>query len=374
MKRRKPKAIAIKKRLRKMQRKARFAGFLYFLGSIALLACLVAIPFLMPGYATGVTVLSFYQPIIDVTSQPLTLDLLLGAIVGGFYLLMLLTAVINFFRSFSRLSILMKSHLKYKSNVDYNYYAMQDLGDYFSKTFTAIIVYTVLIFLFQGQPKLLDMAFLITVVAGVAFHLLAGLAGGNIAVFFAGERLVEQPREGALAIFFIRNLLQIGATLAMVYFFALESTFGQEAIQLLDTLVIQKAGMGDIMGYIPLAIEFLIWICMFVLIGRANSTIEFHHDGMETPGIKRNRVFTFFTVLLVVALHVVPVILNNLAFALNQNLAIVAGVALVSFILDCIIHPKERSDFDNDGINYGDPDLDMYFNQGNANHYHNTII
>jgi hypothetical protein len=53
---------------------------------------------------------------------------------------------------------------------------------------------------------------------------------------------------------------------------------------------------------------------------------------------------------------------------LNQNLLIAAAVALIAFLLDCIIRPRARDD-----SNYDDVDIDAYF-QGGEQRYNNTII
>ena len=382
MKRIPSKATLLKKRVRKIQGRAKFVGILYLLGTIGLLAITACMPLLAGTViATDVAVmpvLTFYQPIVDLFANgaeafnSLTATQVTELIVVVLFAAMLLTMVLNVLRSIGKLGWLFKRRASYSNGFNRNMYAMDDMAKRFSNSLYTLVVIHLFIYLFSGASAQITTNAYIALGVGFGLHFICGLIGGTVTLFSTGDRVEEEVRENGLFVFFVRNLLQIAAVAAIAYFLLQESVLVAKIQELLKLVLEEKKPIAEIdwMGVIPAGIELLAWIFISVLAGHAIADTEFNRDGVVGSGMRNFAIFSFLTALVLAAGIALPMLGIGVATAteLNQNLLIAAAVALVAFLLDCIIRPRTRDDSD-----YDDVDMDAYF-QGGEQRYNNTII
>jgi hypothetical protein len=153
----------------------------------------------------------------------------------------------------------------------------------------------------------------------------------------------------------------------MIYFLAMPTNFGNGKV-IRDTVFKVLSGnpaelLKDVMGLIPAIIQIVVGLFMLVLIKHATAATEFNRDCMDGAGMRNYTVFVFFVFLAVGAYVVLPFlgIPQGVQAALNTNVLIAAAIAFVSFILDCVIKSKPKTE----SIGASDElDMEAYFQGG----------
>lgn len=381
MKRITSKAVLLKKRVKSIQGRAKFVGVLYLLGILALAAAAATLGLLNGTViapdsefpAVVLPVLTFYQPIVDVFSNlnALTMTMVMNAVAALFFTIMLLVMAINILRALSKLNWLFKVRASYTNGFNRNMYAMDDLGKIFSSSLAALVICNLFIYLLSDAATITTYGY-IAVGGGLFFHFVCGLIGGTVTLFTTGENVEEEPREHGLVAFFFRNLIQLAAAGAILYFFVPNSIFAAGLRDVLEHLILMDfAWFGEnLMALIPFAVEVVLWLCVIVLIKHATAATEYNRDCMDGAGMKNYAVFAFFTAICLAALIALPYF--GIGAAMEQEVMtqviIAAAVALVAFIFDCAVKPRVRG-------NYDDLDMDTYFRDGGeATKFNNTIV
>lgn len=378
MKRMNPKTAQLRKRVKAVQGKAKFAGVLYLLGTIAL-AALVALFPVLEGGQTEITLsaIKFYKPLQELFSggfaglKSLTVDQMVSAAIALLYALMLLGMAINVLRSIAKLGWLFKRRASYTNGFNRNMYAMDDMGKRFSGTLGAMVIFNVFIYLLLGESVKITTFGYIMLGGGLAWHLLVGALGGTVTVFTMGDHIEEEEREHGIFVYVIRNVLQLVATAAILFFLVPQSVLMTKIEETLQLLVVDKAGFSalELKDLVPAGVELVAWICLCVMIKHATASTEFNRDCMDGAGMRNFTVFSFFTFLAIGALVLLPYLGIGVvegASKLNSKLAIATGIAFVAFLLDCIVKSGGRGSYD-------DLDMESYF-KGDSGRYNNTII
>ena len=376
MKRINSKAALLKHRVGVIHGRAKFVGVLYLIGTVAF-AALAILSTMIDGTVLAINkafpllnlpVMTFYQPIVTLFGNvnALTTDVLLAAVGGILYAILLLTVVINVFKALSKLGWLFKRRASYTNGFNRNMYAMDDLAKCFSSSFGAILILYLQIYLLTASAEVtvtVNMIGYITLAAGLALHLLCGVIGGTVTLFTTADNMEEEPREFGVFAFFVRNLIQLAATAAIVYFLAPQSGL-LGGLKDIVYNVVEKSDtawlMQNVMTLLPTAAELLAWVCISVLIKHAVSDTEFNRDCLDGAGMKNFTVFSLFAALLIAAIAVLPMLQMGAALTQEKMLAVIiaAAVAFVAFALDCIVKPRHRGDYD-------DVDMEAYFRGGN---------
>ena len=402
MKRIQSKAALLKKRVRAVQGKAKFAGLLYLLGTIALAAVAALVVFVRGAYISPTEgELMMFKSVIDeatflvmgdgtvggVKAVLQDAELLMRAVVLLIYAVMLLVAVINVFRCLGKLGWLFKRRASYSNGFNRNAYAMDDMSKRYSSSLAAIIVCNLLIFALGGVG--FTQLGYFAIIGGVVLHLLAGLVEGKVTLFTTGEKMEEEEREHGLFVFFVRNILQLAVLAGIFLFFVCnpfevnESTsanttntvLGSVLLEVLDLAVVQR-DFGALMNMqllVPFAVEVFVWISLIVLIKHATAATEFNRDGLDGTGMKNFAAFAFIGAVCLAGLALLPMFgfgewLNVAESEMNNNLIIAAAIAFVGFLLDCFVRPRVRGSYD-------DVDTDAYFSDGYEQpKYNNTIV
>ena len=329
------------KRVRKAQGKARFVGFLYLLGALGL----AGLTFLMPvltfdGKPLGIT--SFFNPYLDLFGGKVDL---LSVAIATLYLFVVLSVVFNALGCLGKLGDLTQNNSKQMGRYNKTMQAMDKMGRLFSGSFAAIVIFHFLIWMFVGEAGkvALTSGAYITLVFGIAIHFFAGLLHGKVHYFQVGGQIanvVEVKRECGLFVYFFRNLVQIAATAAILYFLA-PNTLLNGAIK--NVL----AGQIVINDLLPAGLQALMVIFIIVLIKHATATTEFNLEGMDGKGMKNYRVFSFLTFLVAAGALALCFLQTKV---LENYLLFVAGIAFVAFLVDCIFktRPKKVKEEENE--------------------------
>ena len=374
MKRINSKSALLKKRVRTIQARAKLVGILYLLGSIALLALaagaslLNGTPFsgdkVFPAFALPITL--FYKPFVELFKDGMTADEVVNAIMAAFYAIMVLVMFINVIVSFTKLGWLFKRRASYTSGFNRNMYAMDDMGKCFSSSFAALIVCNVVIFLVASAASVTTFGYIALAVA-LFFHFVCGLIGGRVTLFTTGDDIQEEVREFGLFTYFVRNLFQVAAVGGMIYFLLKPNALGNNYV-IRDTLYKVLSGnpaalLSDIMALVPAIIQIVVSLFMLVLIKHATAATEFNRDCMDGAGMRNYTVFVFFAFLGIAASVVLPFlgIPQGVSAVLNTNVLIAAGIAFVSFILDCAIKSRPNTDTI---VASDELDMEAYFQSG----------
>ncbi len=378
MKRMNPKTAQLRKRVKAVQGKAKFAGILYLLGTIALGALVALFPVLTGG-TTEITLsaLKFYKPLQDLFAngfaglKSLTVAQMVGASIALLYAFMLLGMAINILRAIAKLGWLFKRRASYTNGFNRNMYAMDDMGKRFSGSLAAMVIFNVFIYLLLGEGAKITMLGYIILGGGLAWHLFVGAIGGTVTVFTMGDHIEEEEREHGVFVYVIRNVLQLVATATILYFIIPQSVLVTKIEEVLQALVVDKAGFGalELKGLVPAGVELVAWICICVLIKHATGSTEFNRDCMDGAGMRNFTVFAFFTFLALGALAVLPYLGIGVvegAEKLNVKIVVATGIAFVAFLLDCIVKSGARGAYD-------DLDMETYF-KNDSGRYNNTII
>lgn len=324
-----------RKRIKKVQSKAKFAGWLYLLGTIAMavLACLSVVQ--VEGHqfwAEKLSIGNFLEPIKSLKNVGVSVDL----IVSVLYLFVLLAVIINVLKCWGKLSRLTKrSAVKLNRNRD----AMERMGKIFSGSFAVVVIFHFLFFVLLQGVKL-NMFGYVALAAGVFIHLLAGIVEGKVGKFDNQASIEEHKRETGLFVYFVRNFLQIAAVVGIIYFFVKGSTISTHVPALLKGDM--AALTGDIMVLVSFALQIVAVISIMVLIKHATATTEFNFWGIDGPGMKNYRVFSFFTFIAAAGIFAVGMLNLPEGEKTDWTFAIVAAIALVIFVLDCIMKSRRK--------------------------------
>ena len=316
----------MKRRISKMQRRAKGTGLIYLLGTIALAALTVMA--LVAG--------EFWTPILDVfaaedlmTAITANVTGIAAAVLNG---VLVLIVAINALKSLTKLGWLFKKKASKVYGFNRNMYAMDDLAKIFSGTFAAIVIVRFVVGMLEGGLVLNDATYLM-IGAGLIIHLFFGLIAGNVSIFSTENGVEEQKREIGNFIPFLRNTVQLTVTAAILVFtMDFAADFGSTVTALVADTNGFLASEGMIGGVLLIA---LVLVACF-MIGRATNNVEFDPEGPEAHG---RGAFLFLSILVLIIAAVAY-------FMANAATLTIAIVALVSVIFEaCTVKlPKEAKE------------------------------
>ncbi len=330
-----PHSLYIRKRVARNRRRAIFVGLLYLLGVFALAAATCLLSWFEHELAPiGVT--EFYKAFLpknlkgfDVADKAKLIALINCAL----YAVLLLALAINALKALGKLGWLGKKRGSKIYGFNRNAYAMEELGNIFSGSFTAIVNVCVLMSLLCGALAVTKWTYIL-LGGGVAIRILLGFWGSKTGYYdLVKGDVVEQKREVGRFSPVVRNILQFAAIAGIVYFLdfaALNATL---------VSIMSKDGASafvkDMDALIPFAAQILAILCLFVLVKHATNITEYNFDGAQGAGMKNFKIFSFLVFLF--AGGAVAYEYFVIKDALNKNLLIVAGIALAIFVIELIM-------------------------------------
>ena len=207
-----PNIAAMRKKVKKVHKKARFVGLLYLLGTLALVV-LSLLPCTEIKFSNGkqLSILSFFSLFGLVFKGNIAAILILLA-----YLTLIFVALYCFFRIFSRFRRVMKKNERNVNACNRNVSAMEDMGDIFSFIFSSTVVLYMLIFvltpsegglMIERDKPVLTLLGYIFLGVGALIHFVAGTIGGTSSLFIVGVSVEEKKREDKIITYVIRLCL-----------------------------------------------------------------------------------------------------------------------------------------------------------------------
>ena len=341
----------VKKRIAKVQGKAKSTGFFYLLAILAVTAVALVFP-LLTLKGTDITVelgvMKFWKIFKDAKGAWKANAVQLA--VAGVYGLMALTLVINVLRAFGKLGWLYKKKASKLYGFNRNVYAMDDLGRIFSCSFTSVVIAHVFIAMLANDVTKVKIEMMAYVVLGVGlfFHFVCGLASSKVSIFETDEGIKEVKREVSSGKSFVRNFIQVVLVAVFAYFLAnysvLRATIDKALAEGKDILknvkeLIVPAGQG------------LLFIWFMALASYAFGTKEYD---IETSARGRKG----FVVLAVFALLTAGGLIGYTQFVaktpLKINAVILAATALVAIIFEALLSKKPRAKGESDDVDLND--------------------
>ncbi len=385
MKRIESKAKLLKKRVRAVQGKAKFVGMMYLLGLILLAAAGVMLTMvsgtsvsteaIMGATGLDLPVLKAFAEISAIFTSPngalgflQDAELLIRLLVILIYAAMLLALLINILRALGKLNWLFKRRASYANGFNRNMYAMDDISKRYSSSLKALIICNLQIMLLSLSANAegvveqqITLFGYITLGVGLLWHFVCGLAEGTVTLFTTGKKIEEEERQYGLFIYFVRNLIQLVAVAAIVYFLVPQSVLLVKLQQCFTALLAQDfAWFGtNITQLIPMILELFAWIFIFIMLGHAVAATEFNRDGKFGKGMKTYAVASFLAFLFIgvwTALPFLPFDTGMAAGVFNFNLLIPAVIAFVVFLFDCICKSKTKPSKDEEEEDFYDPE------------------
>ena len=357
---------ATRRRVRRVQGQAKFVGWLYLLGTIALAAlsflALMAIPKEQAVgtvyWEEGLSVTNFWKPFKQLFDKDMdwknfrtVLDWY-SLSVAFAYAFVLLTGVVNVMKAFGKMGALMSKTSKSAKLCNRNMRAMEKMGKIFAGTFAAIVCFHLFIYIITPQMekvyeiKLTAYAYILLCV-GLAVHFFAGLLQGKVSNFSVDTQkktITEEKRKYNLFVYFVRNLVQFVAIAAILYFLLPKSTlwmtfklfYAGDFKAALDLWTADKMMMALDICWL-LAIVF-----MFVLVKHATAATEFNRKGIDGKGMKNFAIFSFLSFLAIGAAFTIHYLELDGDAGMPKYYLFAGGVALAAFLFDVIVKSKRK--------------------------------
>ena len=317
-------AVAARKRVKKVHAKARWAGVLYTLGALALLAFTV-LPILTSGVQT-LDIGHFISNIVGFINGETEIAFFIVAVL---YVILLLTVFFNFFRCLSKLGWLSNRSSRYVNGYNKNMRAMEQMGERFAQSFGRFVNFYLIAYLVYSADAKVAIEMMAYVALGVCLviHFIAGLTSGKVSRFNVqgvGGVVEEIKRECGLFVYFFRNLVQIGAIGAILYLFAPNALIGAalQDFALIDLAVIMQA---------------LLLLTLFVMIRHATADTEFNRLGIDGKGMKKFVIAAFFATIFAAVAAV-------MAQEMDMNYIYIAAIAFGTCLIHWIFKTRHKAE------------------------------
>ncbi len=336
---------ASRKKIKKTHSKAKLASGLYTLGALALMVLVFCTTLNVKFAENGLSITTFFRPLIDIFKGDLNL---IAVVIMLLYLFMVIFAVVNFFKCFSKFGRILRRSYKNITTCNKNMLLMEEAGDAFSASFVCYAVVSFIITILSYAKtdttgQVLQMPFtmmgLIALAVGLVIHFVAGTIGGTVSIFIVGATVEEKQREDKIAIFLVRNVMQVLVLAAIWYFFVPASNLYYQLDLLLQKspdCILTNPG-NDMLAFSGLILQPVACVWLIVLMKHALSSTEYNLSGMYGPGMHVFRVFSVFTAVTAIGLFILDVFNGKKI----SNYLFVAILSVVGFVLDLVIAPHE---------------------------------
>ena len=350
----------LRKRIAKNRSRAAFVGVVYLFALFALAAA-VCFPMLSAEVAAG-GVTEFWKAFLPKNIKAINFrdggDVLQFVNVV-LYALTSLILLISVLRALGKLNWLFKCKASKTYGFNRNRYAMESLGKTFGGCFAWVVNVNLFAYALCPDAKI-RLLLLIVLGGGVLVSLFGNVLGAKVSYFDieAGGKIVEQARPVGRGVPFVRNLIQLCVAFGGAYLFLRANTLDTYLSPMLTKGAMKGYFDSNFLVYIPMALQALSLLFIMILIKHATGIAEYSHDGADGAGMKTFRVVTFLLFLTAAGTATFRYILGeaNLKYSggcvklidkgADYNSTILAGVALVSFIIEVAMRKLPRERFD----------------------------
>ncbi len=332
---RNPHGLYIRKQVARNRRRAIWVGLLYLLAIFAFAAAVCVLP-LFEHELAPIGITEFYNVFLPNTLKSFDASdkaQLVALMTCAIFALLLFTLAINALKALSKLSWLCKKRGSKVYGFNRNVYAMEELGNIFSGSFTVIVNFFLIMSLCCGEFAITQWMYIL-LGAGVALRVLLGFWGSKTGYYdLVNGNVVEEKRTVGRFAPVVRNILQFAAIIGILCFLNFADL--HERLFALLTKDGLKEFLSDINVIIPLVAEVLVVLCLFVLVRHATNITEYNFDGPYGAGMKNFKLFSFFIFLF--AGGAVVYQYSMMEQMLDKALLIIAGIALAMFIVELIM-------------------------------------
>ncbi len=340
------------RRIKKVHKKARWVGFLYLLGTIAL-TVLSLLGCLNIKFHNGDTlsVLNFYKPFLWIFKAEYS-----GVLVFLMFLIMTIRVIVNCFKSIVTVRRVFKKNEKNTNACNRNVSAMEDMGEIFAATFSHVLVLYALMYVFspakagEGDVYLyiirdsmpLTLMGVIACAFATIIHFVAGAIGSTSSLFIVSSSIEERRREEGVLVFVMRSFIKVATAFAMLWLFLPASTIHEKLPMLFEFKFDELMPNGDIMPLLVMVLQIAALVLICLCIKRATHTLEFNLIGMEAYGMRRFSVYVLIAAILNLGIFVLcmddmgkdnPLVISHLVIAI---------IGIMAFVLEFIVKPRTR--------------------------------
>lgn len=329
--------LSLKKSIMQTRRRAYRAGLLYLLGTI-LMAAFTIMPMLgMP------LVKSLNFTIADLKAAFSGFRIKDNEFwIAALHCLLVCAAVINVLRALGKIKWLFKKKGSRVYGFNRPAYAMEIMGERCAGTFKAIVLtYSLMIILrnIDVSALVLDDVFFMVLAVGVAtfIQIVSGLHGSKTAFFIPrpGAEIAEQKSAANRMVSLLCNVVQVVGGFLILFLFLQETTLYA------DLKMVAKDGFGaltsDMMVLAAFALQVITFLMIALLVGHAVGLTEYNAGGLHAPNVKRARVLAMLVLLCSAGCFAVQYVNKAEAETLQYSYLIIAGIALVVFVLDVVL-------------------------------------
>ena len=331
------------KKIKKAHKRTKAVSALYVIG-LLLLTALAFLPTVNIEFAGKgkLFIGTFFWPLIHFFKKKTNV---VDLIVMLLYCILLAILLINFFRGMSKFGKIMRRTSGNVTTCNKNLAIMEEIGGIFAGSFACYLIFNFIIYMITDSldpaPKLfgaVTLWALVALVVALIVHFWAAIAGAKVSVFIIGSTIEEKKREDKIAPFFLRNLIQVLAIVAILYFFVPATNLYIELGDLFKKGEVSDLTnfSSDLFAFLALVLQVLVILVMSILIKHATALTEYNRIGMDGSGMRNFRVFGLFATVLCAALFFVDKVDGD---QLNYLFAAIAAFA--GTLMDFIIKPKQ---------------------------------
>ena len=353
------KYLQMKHCIRKMQNRAKWVGTLYIFAIIAIFALSCMELLWIEGGALGV--LAFWKPFTLLTQEGDIISVLkanaVQIAIALLYAIMLLIVLISLISALANTGWLYKKKASKLYGFNRNMYAMDDIEKSYSVALKTTLSVHFIIASLAVNVKVNLIFALALLGVGIFFHFLCGLIAGHVSLFTVDKEIVEEKRKVGTFSVFVRNLIQIVATGAFVFFFVKSSGAIVAFVGLLIEEGVAVVSADVFVLVMPIA-RLLLLVLGVVMISYAFGTTEFEPSGKETSGRK-----TFlWTALIAFVVSFGTALFMALKYKepLSADLMVLSGISLGALVLEICLKrfPKVKE------ANPDEIDANTYLKEG----------
>lgn len=345
-----PNIAMVRKKVRKVHKKARLVGILYLLGTLAAIV-LSFLPCLKIQFASDESTLfigNFFRPFLWIFGGNFT-----GVLVFLLYFILIISNLVYLFRIFAGFRRVMKKNDKNVNACNRNVSAMEEMGVTFSRTVFTIVLLYMLMFvvtpssgslLFDRNKSSLELFGILLVAVAVLIHFVAGAIGATCSIFMVGVSIEEKTRPDGVFVYIIRSFIKIVAAFALAAMVLPVCTIHEAIPNIFEFNFDALMPDGDIMPLLGLVLQILAVVFISLCMKHALSALEFNLVGMDAYGMRRYAVFALISGIICIGAFIVDKNWKAEPPTMIYNYLVAGVVAIVVFVLDFIVKPRVEAE------------------------------
>lgn len=337
---------AIRKKVRRVHKKARLVGWLYQLGAIIAVA-LAFFPCLKIQYINGdnLSIANFFKPFLWIFRGDFS-----GVFVFLLYLVLIISCLIYFFRICSFFRRVLKKNDKNVNACNRNVSAMEDMGVAFGHLIFTIFLIDVLMFVVtpsvgkimvdRTQMPITLWGYVFIAVA-MLIRFLAGGIGATSSLFIVGVSVEEKKRTDNVWVYVIRSLIKVLVVFGLMVLVLPVCTIYDAIPNILKFNFDALMPNGDVMPLLGVVLQLAAIVLIGFALKHALSPLEFNLFGMDAYGIRKFAIYSLISGIICIGAFVVDKNWKADPPTMIYNYLIAGVVGVIGFVIDFIVKPRD---------------------------------